>query len=87
MAKDSRPSGPKSDALQPLSHHVSHSRFCPFYHCRLSAHVCCFNPTYTLTLSSQATSYNPTIFHHIDIDHVGTQSSSAANKLCRVDEI
>ena len=32
----------------------------------------------TLTLSFQATSHNPTIFHHIDIDHVGTQSSSAS---------
>ena len=33
---------------------------------------------YTLTLSSQATSRNPTTLHHIDIDHVGTQGSSAS---------
>ena len=35
-------------------------------------------PIYTLTLSSQATSHKSTIFHHIDIDHVGTQSSFAS---------
>ena len=37
----------------------------------------------TLTLSYQATYHNPTIFHHIDIDHVGTQSSSARCVLMR----
>ena len=31
-----------------------------------------------LTLSFQATSHNPTIFHHFDIHNVGTQSSSAS---------
>ena len=35
-------------------------------------------PIYTLTLSSQATSHNSTIFHQIDIRHVGTKSSSAS---------
>ena len=35
-------------------------------------------PIYTVILSYQATSHNPTIFHHLDIDHVGTQRSSAS---------
>ena len=33
-------------------------------------------PIYTLT-SSQSTYHNPTIYHHLDIDRVGTQSPSA----------
>ena len=33
---------------------------------------------YILTSSHQATSHKPTIFHHIDIHHVETQSSSAS---------
>ena len=45
---------------------------------RLKSHKATAYPIYTLTLSFQATFRNPTIFHHIDIDHVGTHSSFAS---------
>ena len=50
------------------------NRFYPFYHWCLIAHASGF----IIPCLHLDTSPNPIIFHHIDIDHVGTQSSSAS---------